>query len=127
MGTYDLTVNKTGGAVFSSTHQYLSLTVPIKIVITGQVNKECLGLKLLLNCLSEIVTNARLDIKPMIKPPRSKADVEVSIPVPESNFYCDGLVMSIKPLLEQLVASKKQEWEQKLEKDILTMFKQVGV
>jgi hypothetical protein len=114
MGTYDLTVNKTGGAVFSSTHQYLSLTVPIKIVITGQVNKECLGLKLLLNCLSEIVTNARLDIKPMIKPP-------------ESNFYCDGLVMSIKPLLEQLVASKKQEWEQKLEKDILTMFKRVGV
>jgi hypothetical protein len=43
MGTYDLTVNKTGGAVFSSTPKYLGLTVPIKIVITGQVNKECYG------------------------------------------------------------------------------------
>ena len=40
MGTYDLTVNKIGDAVFSSTHKYLSLTVPIKVLMTGQVNKE---------------------------------------------------------------------------------------
>jgi hypothetical protein len=127
MGTYDLTVNKTGGAVFSSTLKNLSLTVPIKIVMTGQVNKEFLGQKILLNCSSEIVTQARLDIEPVIHPPKSKAIVRVSVPIPESNLYCDGLVLSIKPLLEQLVVSKKQEWEQELEKDILTMFKQVGI
>jgi hypothetical protein len=127
MGTYDLTVNKTGGAVFSSTFKYLSLTVPIKIVMTGQVNKEFLGQKIILNCSSEIVTQARLDIEPVINPPRSRADVEVSVPVPESNLNCDGLILPIKPLLEQLVANKKKDWEQQLEQDIFTMFKQLGI
>jgi hypothetical protein len=127
MGTYDLTVTKTGGVFFSSTHKYLSLTVPIKVVMTGQVNKEFLGQKILLNCSSEVFTQARLDIEPVINPPESKANVEVSVPVPESNLNCDGLILPIKPLLEQLVANEKQEWQQKLEQDIVTMFKQVGI
>ena len=129
IGTYDLIVNKTGGAVFSSTLKYLSLTVPIKIVMTGQVNKDFLGQKIILNCSSEIVTQARLDIEPVINQPRSRASVEVSVPVPvpESNLNCDGLILPIKPLLEQLVANKKKDWEQTLEQDILTMFKQLGI
>jgi hypothetical protein len=127
MGTYDLTVSKTGAATFSSTHQYLSLTVPIKVMMTGLVNKVFIGQKIILNCSSELVTKARLDIKPMIDPPKSKTSVEVSVPVPESNLNCDGLILPIKPLLEQFVADKKRQWEQKLEKDILTMFKQVGI
>lgn len=127
MGTYDLIVHKTAGAKFSSTHKYLSLTVPIKVMMTGQVNQEFLGQKILLNCSSEFVTEARLDIEPTINPPESRADVEVSVPVPDANLNCDGLILAIKPLLEQLVMTKKQEWEQKLEKDIVTMFKQVGI
>ena len=127
MGTYDLSVYKTGGAIFSSTHKYLSLTVPIKIVMTGQVNRKFLGQKILLNCSSEVVTQARLDIEPVVNPPQSKASVEVSVPVPEANLNCDGLILPIKPLLEQLVASKKQQWELQLEQDILNMFKQLGI
>jgi hypothetical protein len=73
------------------------------------------------------VTQARLDIEPVINPPRSRADVEVSVPVPESNLNCDGLILPIKPLLEQLVANKKKDWEQQLEQDIFTMFKQLGI
>jgi hypothetical protein len=127
MGTYDLTVHKTAGAIFSSTHKYLSLTVPIKVIMTGQVNKEFLGQKILLTCSSEFVTEARLDIEPVINPPESRAGVEVSVPVPNANLNCDGLKLPIRPLLEQLVATKKQEWQQQLEKDIITMFKQVGI
>ncbi|WP_233267370.1 DUF4403 family protein [Paraglaciecola sp. L3A3] len=127
MGTYDLTVTKTGGAKFSSTHKYLSLTVPVKVVMTGQVNKQLLGQKILLNCSSEIITQTRIDIEPIINPPTSRANVEVSVPVPESNLNCDGLKLPIKPLLEQLVATEKKEWQQKLEQDILAMFQQVGI
>jgi len=82
MGTYDLTVHKIAAPKFSSTHKYLSLTLPIKVIMTGQVNKAFLGQKILLNCSSEFVTQARLDIEPIIKPPESNANVEVSV----SNF-----------------------------------------
>jgi hypothetical protein len=63
----------------------------------------------------------------MINPPESKASVEVSVPIPDASLNCDGLVLRIKPVLEQLVASKKGEWEQQLEQDIVVMFKQVGI
>ena len=106
---------------------HISLTVPIKVEMTGQVNKTFLGQKILLSCSSEVFTQARLDIEPVINPPESKASVEVSVPVPESNLNCDGLILPIKPLLEQLVASEKQQWEQKLEQDIVIMFKQLGI
>lgn len=127
MGTYDLTVHKTAAAKFSSSDKYLSLTVPIKVIMTGQVNKEFLGQKILLNCASNFVTEAKLDIEPLLNPPESRANVDVSVPVPVANLNCDGLILPIKPLLEQLVATKKHQWQQQLEKDIFNMFKQVGI
>ncbi|MDU0353544.1 hypothetical protein RS130_06010 [Paraglaciecola aquimarina] len=127
MGTYDLTVTKIGGAKFSSTHKYLSLTVPIKVVMTGQVNRQLLGQKFLLNCSSEVKTQTRIDIEPIINPPHSKANVEVSVPIPESNLNCEGLKLPIKPLLEQLVISEKKDWELQLEQDILDILQQVGI
>ncbi|AGH43324.1 hypothetical protein [Paraglaciecola psychrophila] len=63
----------------------------------------------------------------MIDTPNSKTSVEVTVPVSESNLNCDGLILPIKPLLERLVADKNRQWEQKLEKNILIMFKQVGI
>ncbi|WP_299080540.1 DUF4403 family protein [uncultured Paraglaciecola sp.] len=127
MGTYDLTVYKMGSATFSSTHKYLSLTVPIKVLMRGKVNRKILGQKILLNCVSEVLTQARLDIEPIVQPPKSKAHVEISVPVPKSNMYCDGFNIPITPLLEQLVINKKPEWEQQLERDIAGLFKQVGI
>ncbi|WP_252731890.1 hypothetical protein [Paraglaciecola arctica] len=127
MGTYNLTVHKASGAKFFSNQQYLSLSVPIKVMMTGQVNKELFGQKILLNCSSVFVTETRLDLAPEINPPESTASVEVSVPIPEVNLNCEGLKLPIKPLLEQLVATKKQQWQQQLEQDIVSMFKQMGI
>ncbi|MBU3001971.1 hypothetical protein KO534_01290 [Paraglaciecola arctica] len=62
-----------------------------------------------------------------MNPPESTASVEVSVPIPEVNLNCEGLKLPIKPLLEQLVATKKQQWQQQLEQDIVSMFKQMGI
>lgn len=127
MGTYDLTVNKTAGVTFTSTNQYLSLSVPIEVLMVGQVNQTFLGQKIILNCSSTVLTQAKLQVTPIINPPNSTANVEVLVPIPESNLNCDGLTLSIKPILEQLVANKKSQWEASLEQDIQTLFKQVGM
>ena len=58
--------------------------------------------------MSEIVIQARLDIVPIINPLGSIVSVEVSVPVPESDLNCDGLILPIEPLLEQLVANKSK-------------------
>jgi hypothetical protein len=127
MGTYDLTVNKTAGVTFNSTEQYLSLSVPIEVLMVGQVNQTFLGQKIILNCTSTVLTEAKLQVTPVINPPNSTASVEVLVPIPESNLHCDGLTLAIKPILEQLVATKKQQWQTSLEQDIQGLFKQVGM
>ena len=127
LGTYDIQVNKMGSAVFTSTLNYLSLTLPIEVVMKGRVNKKLLGQKILINCASTFTTNARLDIEPLITPPKSTANVEISVPIPESFLLCDGLTLPIQPLLQQVVVSEKAEWEQKLQGDIFQLFQQVGI
>lgn len=127
MGTYDLRVNRTTAVSFNSTATDLNLTVPIEVLMVGQVNREFLGQKIRLNCTSSIQTAAKLQVKPFINPPLSKVKVEVSVPIPASNLNCDGLILPIQGVLEQLVANKKLEWENQLEQEILLLFKQVGI
>ena len=127
MGTYDLTVNKVAGVTFNNTEQYLSLSVPIEVLMVGKVNQTFLGQKIILNCTSTVLTEAKLQVTPVINPPNSTASVDVLVPIPESNLHCDGLTLAIKPILEQLVANKKALWEDSLKQDIQILFKQVGM
>jgi hypothetical protein len=75
--------------------------------MTGQLNKEFLGQKILLNCSSKLLTQAKLDIKPVINPPESSASVKVPVPVPKTSMNCDGLILPIKPYLSSWSLAKK--------------------
>lgn len=127
LGFYDLTVKKRGVAAFSSTPKYLSLTLPIEVVIKGQVNKSFLGSKIIMNCSSTVLTETRLDVEPIIKAQQSHAKVEISVPVPPAQLHCEGFNVNITPLLQAIVAKEKQKWQLQLEQDIQGIFRQVGL
>lgn len=127
LGFYDLTVKKRGVAAFSSTPQYLSLTLPIEVVIKGQVNRSFLGSQIIMNCSSTVLTETRLDVEPIIKAQQSHAKVEISVPVPPSQLNCEGFKVSITPLLQAIVAKEKQKWQGQLEQDIQGIFKKLGL
>jgi hypothetical protein len=127
LGVYDLTVKKRGAIVFSSTHRFLSLTVPLEVNISGQVNQEFLGAKVKVNCTSNILTESRIDVEPLIKSKNSRANVEISVPVPQSFLNCDGLKVNITPLLQAIVAKEKQKWQQQFEQELLRLFKDLSL
>ncbi|MGJ8680056.1 DUF4403 family protein [Paraglaciecola sp.] len=127
LGIYDLTVEKKGKAVFSSTHRFLSLTVPIKVKINAQVDQAFLGKRVKVNCTSTILSESRFDVEPLIEPQNSRANIEISVPVPQSFLDCEGLRVNITPLLQGIVAKEKQKWQQKFEQELLRLLKNVGL
>lgn len=127
MGIYSLTVNKVGGAGFSSTKKQLKLTIPLEVVINGKIKKNILGARITIGCNSRVVTDGKLNIVPEIKPTGTDAEVSIFIPIPKSQLNCDGIKIPIKQLLEKLVADNKAEWEKSLESDIHNLFQQVGI
>ncbi|MCF2947921.1 DUF4403 family protein [Paraglaciecola aquimarina] len=127
LGVYDLIVNKRGKAVFTSTARFMSLTVPIEVKIQGQINKQLLSTQIVVNCSSNILTETRIDLEPLIKLKNSSAKVEISVPVPQSFLDCEGLKVNITPLLKTIVTKEKQEWQQQLEQELQTIFKQLSL
>ncbi|MFT2090206.1 hypothetical protein [Paraglaciecola sp. 2405UD69-4] len=126
-GTYDFLVNKAGVVSFSNAENGIRLTLPIEVIMQGEVNKDFLGQKVLLNCKSNFKTDTFLDVTLLLNPPSSTANVQISVPIPEVFLFCDGLKLPIQPFLQQLVAEKKAEWEQKIRSEIQVLLKQGGI
>lgn len=126
-GIYNLSVTKRGPISFNSDQTKLRLKLPVKIMFDGKVSQEILGAKIEIDCESAINTDGSLEIEPIINVPNSKTKAVIDIPVPESFLNCDGLKIPVTPLLEQLVAENKSNWQGDLENDIAKVFKQLGI
>ncbi|MEO9947059.1 MAG: hypothetical protein ABJH28_10480 [Paraglaciecola sp.] len=126
-GTYDFQVNKAGVVGFSNAADDIRLTLPIEVVMQGKVNKDFLGQKVVLNCDSTFETETIFDVTLLLNPPNSAAKVRILAPIPEAFLFCDGLKLPIQPFLQQLVAEKKVEWEQKITAEIQTLLKKAGI
>ncbi len=127
LGNYDLVVHKQGGVNFTSTDEWLNLSLPVQVKITGRINKQILGSQIVMNCSTNIVTDAQLRVYPIIKKQNSSAMVNIQVPVPPSQLDCDGLKVPITPLLKAIVAKEKQQWQKQLEQDIQGLMQQVGL
>ena len=127
MGIYSLSVNKTGGASFTSTDKQLNLTLPIEVIVNGKIMQNLLGANITIDCNSRVITNGKFNIEPKLKTKGSNAKVSIFVPVPDSMLNCDGLKIPIKSLLEKLISDNKPKWEKDLESDIYNLFQQVGI
>jgi hypothetical protein len=127
LGTYSLDINQTGNASFSSNATQLKLSVPLKANITGNVNQSLFGSNINMACASEVITQGHIVITPAIKTSGSTADVDITIPIPESQLDCDGLKIPVKSALEAFILKNKADWEMQIEADITALFKQLDM
>lgn len=127
MGTYSLIIKKTGITNFSSAETRLNLSFPIEGVVKGAVNQIILGMAMTLFCDSKILTDARVDIIPLISATGVTAKVSMVIPVPSADLNCEGLRIPVKPMLEQLITDNKRRWESDLETDFNQLFQELGI
>ena len=126
-GVYSLTVNKTGVSGFSSDETQLSVKMPLEIVINGVFKQNLFGNNVSIGCNSQFVTDGFVDIKPQIKPTKSEVDANINIPIPNPHLNCNGLKIPIKQALEQLIAEKKSQWENRMELEVSKLFNQMGI
>ena len=126
-GVYSLTVEKTGISNFSSDDKQLSVKLPLQITINGIFKQNLFGNKVSIGCNSQFLTDGIVDITPQIKPTNSEINASIDIPIPNPQLNCNGLKIPIKQALEQLIAEKKQGWENRMETEISKLFTQVGI
>lgn len=127
LGTYNLRINKSGVTQFASSQSHLTLRLPIEAIIHGNVRQNLMGRNFSMGCNSRFTTDGRIEVEPQLVQGSYQARVSIVVPIPDTALNCDGMMIPIKTLLEQLVAENKRTWEQDLETDINQLFQQVGI
>jgi hypothetical protein len=95
--------------------------------MNGKVDQTIFGKTIVVTCENSFVTHGRIVIEPLFDSQPSTANVDIQVPVPETDLNCEGLSVAVQPLLEQLVAEKKVEWEHEMEAEMNKLFKQLGI
>jgi hypothetical protein len=127
LGVYSLRIDRSGIPSFSSNESQLVLSFPVNVSMNGKVDQTIFGKTIVVNCENSFVTHGRIVIEPLFDSQPSTANVDIQVPVPETDLNCEGLSVAVQPLLEQLVAEKKVEWEHEMEAEMNKLFKQLGI
>lgn len=127
LGVYSLTVKKNGMPSFAITDTQLQAKLPLEVTINARVDRNIFGTKVTSVCNSHFSTHGSVNITPELKPLNSQAKVIITVPIANPQLDCDGLLIPIKPALEQLIAHNKTEWEDRIELEIAALFTQLGM
>lgn len=114
-GVYSLNIVKNGQSKFSSTEKHMISEVPLAISMTGKLNKNPLMANMNLDCKGDFNTRASVKITPLFLVEQEGIKAEIDLPVPEVFMDCNGFKLRIDSFLQQIVNSKKSEWESQIE------------
>ncbi len=109
-GHYNLHIAKAGEADISSASETITAQLPLKIRLSGKVKQKLFGQEIDIACDTEFETPSEMIFKPLFAESLS-SELEMEIPIPETELNCQGLKLPIKSALEQLIAKEKPSWE----------------
>lgn len=125
-GHYNLHISKVGAADINSATSTITAGVPLRVRLSGQVKQQLFGQDINIACATEFETQSEMTLTPIF----SKAltgQLDIHIPVPETELDCQGLKLPIKTTLEQLIAQEKPQWETQAEAQINQLFRDLGL
>lgn len=114
-GVYGLDIVKNGQSKFSSTENHMLSEVPLAISMTGKMKNNLPLANMNLDCKGDFNTRARVKITPQFLAGKEDIKAEIDLPIPEVFMDCNGFKLRIDSFLQQIVSSKKAEWETQIE------------
>ena len=114
-GVYSLTIIKNGQSKFSSTENYMTSEVPLAISMTGKLDNSFPLANMNLDCRGDFNTRASVKITPQFSSSKDSIKADIGLPIPEVFMDCNGFKLRIDSFLQQIVNSKKTEWETQIE------------
>ncbi len=109
-GHYNLHIAKAGEADISSASETITAHLPLKVRLSGKVKQKLFGQEIDIACETEFETPSEIVFKPLFAESLS-SELEMLIPIPQTELNCQGLKLPIKSALEQLIAKEKPNWE----------------
>lgn len=125
-GHYNLHISKAGEAGIGSNTDTITAKLPLKVQLSGKVKQKLFGQDIDIDCQTEFETNSEMIFKPIFAETLS-SELDMQIPIPETELDCQGLKLPIKPALEQLIAKEKPEWEAQAEAELKKRLAEFGL
>lgn len=122
-GVYGLDIVKNGQSKFSSTDTHMISEVPLAISMTGKMKNNLPLTNMNLDCKGNFNTRAKVRITPQFSADKEDINAEIDLPIPEVFMDCNGFKLRIDSFLEQIVNSKKAEWESQIENSFQQILK----
>ncbi len=114
-GTYGITISKSGDALLDSDQAKVRVKIPLQTAIIGKVDQDLGFTRVVLNCKSRFDHIGTLLIEPVFSPQGVKFKSSLDLPIPPTQANCDGVVLPLTAVLQQLVKNNKLQWEAKID------------
>jgi hypothetical protein len=122
-GVYGLNIVKNGQSKFSSTETHMISEVPLAISMTGKLKNNLPLANLNLDCKGDFNTRARVRVTPQFSVGKEDIKADINLPIPEVFMDCNGFKLRIDSFLQQIVNTKKSEWESQIENSFQQILK----
>lgn len=126
-GVYGLDIVKNGQSKFSSTEHHMVSEVPLAISMTGKMKNNLPLANMNLDCKGNFNTRARVKVTPRFSAGKEDIEAEIDLPIPEVFMDCNGFKLRIDSFLQQIVSSKKAEWETQIENSFQQVLKNSSI
>ena len=110
-GTYGLKMDKLGAATISSSDSIVTIKIPVKTRLSGNVNQDLGITKVALKCQAEFLSEGTLELQPTFSSQGVEFKSTVDFPIPPVQANCDGIQFPVENVLRNMVKNNKLKWE----------------
>lgn len=117
-GKRSIKMTKAGAPVLNSSRDNMSVTLPVKASLRGNVNTDLMLLKVQADCQADFIAPAKLLFDVDFKQKPLKVGVSIAVTVPPVMANCEGYQLPVQQLIQAVVEQQKSQWEQNLQKQV---------
>ncbi len=126
-GKRSIKMTKAGKPVLDSSRDKMSVTLPVKASLRGNINTDLMLLKVQANCQADFIAPAKLFFDVDFKQKKLKVDVSIAVTVPPVMANCEGYELPVQQIIQAVVEQQKSQWEQKLQKQVDQAISELGL
>ncbi len=117
-GTRSIKISKVGQAKLTSTNKTITVTFPLKAVLSGNVDTQVVVLQIKASCRAEFTAPAAIVLSVDFKKKPLQVNAVISVVAPPVTADCDGYQLPVQPLLQAVIEQQKPKWQNDIQQQI---------
>ena len=117
-GKRTLKITKAGRAKLTSDAQTITVSFPLKTVLSGNINKDMVLVQINAACRASFTAPAEIELTIDFAKKPLKVSALINVQVPPVTANCDGYQLPVQPLLQTIIEQQKPKWQNDIQQQI---------